>query len=109
MYDPQNVRKLKVLGSHAPAAWEAFKAFDAAVFAEGALSVKFKELIAVAVAQSTQCVYCIDIHNKKARKAGATDAEVAEAIFVAAALKAGGAVVHGTHCFDERSPAANAS
>lgn len=40
--------------------------------------MKYKELIAVAVALSTQCPYCIDIHTGNARKAGASDAELTE-------------------------------
>jgi AhpD family alkylhydroperoxidase len=59
--------------------------------------VKYKELIAVAVAVTTQCPYCIDIHTSNARRAGATDAELAEAAIVAAALRAGGAITHATH------------
>jgi AhpD family alkylhydroperoxidase len=67
------------------------------VFKDGALSVKVKELIAVGVALTTQCPYCIDIHAKKAKAAGCTDAELAETGLVAAALRAGGAVTHATH------------
>jgi AhpD family alkylhydroperoxidase len=97
MYDPANLKKLKTLKELAPDAMAAFTAFDAAAFKEGALSVKVKELIAVAVAMTTQCPYCIDIHAKKAKAAGCTEAELAEATLVAAALRAGGAVTHGTH------------
>jgi AhpD family alkylhydroperoxidase len=63
----------------------------------GAIPVKYKELIAVAVALTTQCPYCIDIHSANARKAGATDVELVEASMVAAALRAGAAVTHATH------------
>jgi AhpD family alkylhydroperoxidase len=59
--------------------------------------VKYKELIAVGVAVTTQCPYCIEIHIANARKAGATDAELAEATIVAAALRAGAAIAHSTH------------
>lgn len=100
MYDMNQMKKLKKFGELAPAAWEAFVAFDRAAMAEGALSVKVKELIALGVAMTTQCPYCIEIHNKKAKQAGATEAEVAEAVMVAAALRAGGAVTHGTHCLE---------
>ncbi len=72
-------------------------AFDKAAVAEGAIPVKYKELIAVAVAVTTQCPYCIDIHAANARRAGATEAELAEATIVAAALRAGGAITHATH------------
>lgn len=101
MYDRKNLKHLATIGKLAPKAMEAFTAFDAAAMAEGAVPVKYKELIAIAVAHTTQCPYCIDIHAGKARKAGASDAEIAEAIMVAAALRAGAAVTHGTHCFHD--------
>ncbi len=97
MYDPKNMQKLPALGAKASEAWQAFQAFDKAAFAEGQIPRKYKELIAVAVALTTQCPYCIDIHGKAARQAGATEEELAEVTFVAAALRAGGAVTHGTH------------
>ncbi|MCI0702675.1 MAG: carboxymuconolactone decarboxylase family protein [Planctomycetia bacterium] len=97
MYDPANLKKMKTMKELAPEPMAAFHALNDAVFKEGALSVKVKELIAVAVAVTTQCPYCIDVHVKKAKAAGATEAELTEATLVAAALKAGGAVTHGTH------------
>jgi len=81
----------------APQVMKAFWAFDKLSVAEGAIPAKYKELIAVAVALTTQCPYCIDIHSGNARKAGATDAEIAETAMVAAALRAGAAVTHSTH------------
>ena len=56
--------------------------------------------MAVAVALTTQCPYCLEIHKKHAIDAGATQEELAEATFVAAALRAGAGVVHGTHLMD---------
>lgn len=99
MYDSANFKKLKDMKAAAPEAMAAFDALNAAVFKDGALPVKVKELIAVAVAMTTQCPYCIEYHAKQARAAGATDAELAEATMVAAALRAGGSVTHGTHLF----------
>ena len=96
-YDMENLKKMKVMGEVAPDLMAAFKAFDKAAFAEGALTVKVKELIALAVGVTTQCPYCIDIHAGRAKKAGATDAEITEATMVAAAIRAGGAVTHATH------------
>jgi AhpD family alkylhydroperoxidase len=98
MYDAANLKKLAKLGGLAPAAWEGFLAFDRAAMSEGAIPAKMKELIAVAVAVTTQCPYCINIHSERAKAAGCSDAELAEAVMVAAALRAGGAVTHGTHC-----------
>jgi len=59
--------------------------------------VKYKELMAIAVAFTTQCPYCIEIHSGRAREAGASENEIAEAVVVAAALRAGAAITHGTH------------
>lgn len=80
----------------APDAEAAFRAFSKAVFKEGALSRKTKQLIAVAVAHVTQCPYCIEGHTKAATKEGATPEEVMEAIWVAAEMRAGGAYAHST-------------
>jgi AhpD family alkylhydroperoxidase len=97
MYDMKNISKLKALEANAPEAMKAFVAFDKAALAEGAIPVKYKELMALAVAFTTQCPYCIEIHTNNARGTGATDPEIAEAVLVAAALRAGGAITHGTH------------
>src|SRR5437667_8235817 len=97
MYNKENLTRLKKMDDLAPQVMKAFWAFDKAALAEGAIPVKYKELIAVAVALTTQCPYCIDIHSGNARKAGATDAEMVEAAMIAAALRAGAAVTHATH------------
>lgn len=100
MYESANLKNLKQMREVAPEGMAAFDALNAAVFKDGALPLKVKELIAVAVAVTTQCPYCIEVHVKKAKLAGATDAELTEATLVAAALRAGGAVTHGTHAFE---------
>lgn len=97
MYDMKNLSKLKALGEMAPDAVKAFLAFDKAAFADGAIPLKYKELVAVAVALTTQCPYCIEDHAARARKAGATESELAEASMVAAAMRAGAGVAHATH------------
>jgi AhpD family alkylhydroperoxidase len=97
VYDMKNLAKLKVIETSAPEAMKAFAAFDKAAMADGAIPVKYKELMALAVAFTTQCPYCIEIHSKKARQAGASDAEISEVVLIAAALRAGAAVTHGTH------------
>ncbi|HXE21900.1 MAG TPA: carboxymuconolactone decarboxylase family protein [Rhodoferax sp.] len=84
----------------APKPLEAFKAFSASVFADGALPGKTKQLIAVAVAHVTQCPYCIRGHTQSALKAGATEQEIMEAIWVAAEMRAGGAYAHSALALD---------
>ena len=80
----------------APEIDRAFREFNKAVFADGALPRKVKELIAVAVAHTTQCPYCIRGHTIAARRQGATEGEIMEAIWVAAEMRAGGAFAHAT-------------
>ncbi|MGH7654321.1 MAG: carboxymuconolactone decarboxylase family protein [Gemmatimonadaceae bacterium] len=84
----------------APKPLDAFKAFSASVFADGALPGKTKQLIAVAVAHVTQCPYCIHSHTRSALKAGATEQEIMEAIWVAAEMRAGGAYAHSALAID---------
>ncbi len=93
-YHPDDGKRLRKLRELQPELFKSFVDFDSKVFAAGALPVKTKELIAVGTAHITQCPYCIDAHTKRAKKAGATDAEIAEAIFVAMALRAGGSWAH---------------
>jgi AhpD family alkylhydroperoxidase len=99
MYDTANLKKLVSQGKLAPEASKAFRAFDEAALADGAIPKKYKELMAVAVALTTQCPYCIEFHKSAAVKAGASEAELAETTFVSAALRAGASVTHGTHLF----------
>ena len=79
---------------------DAFKALSQAVFAEGALDKRTKQLIAVAVAHVTQCPWCIEGHVKGARRAGASDAQIMEAIWVAAEMRAGAAYAHSIKSLD---------
>lgn len=94
MYNNANLKELGKLGAAAPAQRQGFHAWDEAVMADGALSRKHKELVAVAVALAIQCPYCIDIHANAARKEGASEAELAETAFIAAATKSSGAIIH---------------
>ncbi|HWA58747.1 MAG TPA: carboxymuconolactone decarboxylase family protein [Gemmatimonadales bacterium] len=84
----------------------AFHAFSKAVFAEGALSLKTKQLIAVAAAHVTQCPYCIVGHTKAAQRAGATPQEIMEAVWVAAEMRAGAAFAHSALMLNALEPAA---
>src|SRR5690606_23201989 len=84
----------------APEISAAWRAFSHAVFAEGKLDKKTKQLIAVAVAQVTQCPYCIRGHVEGAKREGATREGLMEAIWVAAEMRAGGAFAHSTIALD---------
>ncbi len=101
MYDMKEMKKLGALGKNVPEAMKGFQAMTGASMGEGEIPVKYKELIAVAVGISKQCPYCIEIHKKAAIAAGATEKELAEAVFIAATIGAGAAVTHGTHLIGE--------
>ena len=94
MYDMANLKKLGALGKAAPKAVEAFWAFDKAAMADGVVPKKYKELIAIAVALTTQCPYCLEVHRAAAIRLLVCGTESA---MVAAALRAGAAVTHATH------------
>jgi AhpD family alkylhydroperoxidase len=96
LYHPTTPEIAKRRKELAPHTHDAFEAFSRAVFADGALPGKAKQLIAVAVAHTTQCPYCINGHTRLAHRAGATDEEIMEAIWVAAEMRAGGAYAHST-------------
>lgn len=71
---------------------------------DGVIPIKYRELISVAVALTTQCGYCMESHIQNAIKAGASREEIAETVFIAAALRAGGAAGNGLlamRLFDE--------
>ena len=53
--------------------------------------------MALAVAFTTQCPYYIELHSNKAPELGTSDPEIAEAVLIAAALRAGGAITHGSY------------
>ncbi|HVP63776.1 MAG TPA: carboxymuconolactone decarboxylase family protein [candidate division Zixibacteria bacterium] len=95
-HDSDDLKVLREFKDLAPTEFSAFVEFDKIVGREnGAIPRKYRELIALAVACTTQCPYCLDVHTRNAAKAGATREEVAEASMLAAALRAGAAVTHG--------------
>ncbi len=80
--------------------FSSFMSFNQKVFEEGTLSIKIKELVAIGAAHVSRCPYCIDSHVQRAKKAGATDEEIAEAVFVGIAMSAGAAVAHSCIAID---------
>ena len=95
-YGKKDIEKAARMYALKPELMQAYLDFDGKVMADGSLNKKTKELIAVACAHMTQCPYCIEGHTKNARKAGASDEEISEAIFVAVALRAGGSMAHSS-------------
>jgi AhpD family alkylhydroperoxidase len=95
-HDPGDLRLIKEMGKLAPTEFNAWVGLDQIVGRDGgAIPRKYRELIALAVACTTQCPYCIEVHTKAAKKAGASREEIVESSLIAAALRAGGAATHG--------------
>ncbi|MEZ5898934.1 MAG: carboxymuconolactone decarboxylase family protein [Hyphomicrobiaceae bacterium] len=103
MYDTANLSKLQNLRQASPSVMQAFETFDRAAMAPGAIPRRYKELIALAVAITTQCPYSLEVHRTNALNAGVTEAEIAEVVFISAAMRATAAIAHGTHLVGKKS------
>lgn len=80
---------MEALGKSNPEAFGALNGFIGAALADGAVSVKTKELIAIAISVYSRCEYCIVGHAANALKAGCTRQEILEAATVATAFGGG--------------------
>ena len=107
-YHSSNLKRLPELIRLAPQASSLFLAFENEVYQEmNTLSLKTKELIALAVAHVTGCPYCIDVHAQKFKALGGTREEAFEAVLVATSTRAGAILSHATHLlpsFDDDEP-----
>jgi 4-carboxymuconolactone decarboxylase len=63
-YDPADLAKFVEIGKDAPELAKKFFDYYAEVFKEGELTEREKALIALAVAHSVQCPYCIDAYTR---------------------------------------------
>jgi 4-carboxymuconolactone decarboxylase len=94
-YKPEDLAKFEEIGKEAPDLAKKFFEYYAAVFAEGELTAREKALIALAVAHTVQCPYCIDAYTHACLEKGSNPAEMTEAIHVATAIRGGSSLVHG--------------
>lgn len=83
-----------------PDVYAGFGELHRAAFAEGALTARTKELIALAIGVVEGCDGCIASHAQAAAQAGATREEAAEAIGVTFLMKGGPATIHGPRAYD---------
>lgn len=102
---PEDLKQINLLSKLAPQETNAFIAFDQEVKrTNGQIPAKTREFIALAVALTTQCAYCIDVHTKRAKYLGTTKQELGELIGIASAVRAGATMGHGLlalRLFDE--------
>jgi alkylhydroperoxidase/carboxymuconolactone decarboxylase family protein len=94
-YKPEDLENFEEIGKEAPELARKFFEYYASVFEEGELSQREKALIALAVAHTVQCPYCIDAYTRACLEKGSNLAEMTEAVHVAAAIRGGAVLVHG--------------
>lgn len=94
-YNPEDLDRFEEIGKDAPELSQKFFEYYGQVFAEGELTEREKSLIALAVAQTIQCPYCIDAYTRACLEKGSNLAEMTEALHVATAIRGGASLVHG--------------
>jgi alkylhydroperoxidase/carboxymuconolactone decarboxylase family protein len=95
-YDPNDLKKFGEITEFQKELGENFFNYYNSVFKDAALTAREKTLIALAVAHTEQCPYCIDAYTKDSLQRGITREEMMEAVHVGAAIKSGAALVHST-------------
>lgn len=100
-YDPEDLKKFGDVEEFQPELAEKFFDYYGAVFEEGALSAREKALIALAVAHTVQCPYCIDAYTDESLKKGASEEQMMEAVHVATAIRGGSSLVHGVQMMNK--------
>jgi 4-carboxymuconolactone decarboxylase len=94
-YDPKDLPKFSEIAQDTPELARKFFDYYAAVFDEGELTEREKALIALAVAHTIQCPYCIDAYSQACLEKGSNLSEMTEALHVAVAIRGGASLVHG--------------
>jgi len=100
-YDPSDLKKFSQIEEFEPRLAKSFFAWYGDVFREGALTTREKALIALAVAHAIQCPYCIDAYTTDSLEKGADEAQMMEAVHVAAAIRGGASLVHGVQMMNK--------
>ena len=104
-YHRDHLAKFGTVSEASPELGKKFFAYYSAVFAEGALTEREKCLIALAVAHTVQCPYCIDAYTSESLAKGADLEQMTEAIHVATAIRGGASLVHGMQMVEQAKKA----
>lgn len=100
-YNPEDLKKFSSIGNWQKDLADKFFSYYGEVFKDGALTAREKSLIALAVAHTVQCPYCIDAYTTDTLEKGVTEAQMMEAIHVAAAIRGGSSLVHGVQMMNK--------
>lgn len=100
-YDPADLKKFGAITGFQKELGDKFFSYYNDVFKEGALTAREKALIALAVAHAVQCPYCIDAYTTDTLERGCSEAQMMEAVHVAAAIRSGSSLVHGVQMMNK--------
>lgn len=100
-YNPEDLKKFGKIGDFQKNLADKFFDYYGEVFKEGALTAREKALIALAVAHTVQCPYCIDAYTTDTLEKGCTEEQLMEAVHVAAAIRGGASLVHGVQMMNQ--------
>ena len=100
-YNPADLKKFGKIGDWNKELADKFFDYYGKVFDEGTLTAREKSLIALAVAHTIQCPYCIDAYTGDGLQRGITKEEMMEALHVAAAIRGGASLVHGVQMMNK--------
>jgi alkylhydroperoxidase/carboxymuconolactone decarboxylase family protein len=100
-YKGDQLKRFSEIGKGQPELAAKFFDYYGAVFAEGSLTMREKALIALAVAHTVQCPYCIDAYTTESQRLGADLEQMTEAIHVSVAIRGGSSLVHGMQMLDQ--------
>ena len=99
-YRTQLLGRIGHLGKLTPETIKGYQTLSTAGGKTNQLDAKMRELISLAVAVTLRCDGCIVVHTTEAKKLGATNEEIAEALGVAIAMNAGAALVYSARVMD---------
>ncbi|SHO60983.1 MULTISPECIES: arsenosugar biosynthesis-associated peroxidase-like protein [Algoriphagus] len=100
-YNPEDLKKFGKIGDFQKDLADKFFDYYGEVFKEGALTAREKSLIALAVAHTVQCPYCIDAYTSDTLEKGCTEEQLMEAVHVAGAIRGGASLVHGVQMMNQ--------
>jgi len=100
-YKPEHLPRFGEIAEGNQELADAFFAYYGKVFKDGALSAREKALIALAVAHTVQCPYCIDAYTTACLEKGSDLEQMTEAVHVATAIRGGASLVHGVQMLDK--------
>lgn len=100
-YNPEDLKKFGSVTDFQEELGKKFFDYYGAVFEEGALTAREKSLIALAVAHTIQCPYCIDAYTEDTLEKGCSEEQMMEAVHVATAIRGGASLVHGVQMMNK--------